>query len=230
MKVFGFNEVGIELSTRPEKSIGSDTDWQSATSALEGALKEKGLSYVVNAGEGAFYGPKIDIKLKDALKRAWQCATIQCDFALPKRFHLAYIDAQGKEQQPVMLHRVVLGSLERFIGALLEHYNAELPLWLAPLQAVVIPIKDSLGEYADEVKRQLEKSSLRAEVDAGSETLNKRIRNAELNKVPYILVVGEREEKQGAVAVRKKGEGDLGTKKLAEFINEIKRQTEQRAI
>ena len=137
MKVFGFTDMGIELSTRPEKSIGSDEDWERATNALEEALKEKNLAYEVNVGEGAFYGPKIDIKLKDALKRTWQCATIQCDFAFPKRFNLAYVDDEGKEQQPIMLHRVLLGSLERFIGALLEHYNAELPLWLAPTQVLV---------------------------------------------------------------------------------------------
>jgi threonyl-tRNA synthetase len=221
MKVFGFNEVGIELSTRPERFIGSDADWQSATEALGDALKEKGLAYAVNAGEGAFYGPKIDIKLKDALKRAWQCATIQCDFALPKRFNLAYVDAAGIERQPIMLHRVLLGSLERFIGALLEHYNAELPLWLAPVQAVVIPIKDTLGEYAGDLKRQLERHALRVEVDAGNETLNKRIRNAELNKVPYILVVGEREAKAGSVAVRKKGGGDLGVVPVEEFVKKV---------
>jgi threonyl-tRNA synthetase len=145
MKVFGFKDVAIELSTRPEKYIGSDEDWQQATEALEAALKEKGLSYEINVGEGAFYGPKIDIKLKDALKRFWQCATIQCDFVLPKRFNLSYIDASGKERQPIMLHRVLLGSLERFIGALLEHYKGDLPLWLAPIQAIVIPIKDSVA-------------------------------------------------------------------------------------
>jgi len=224
MKVFGFDEVKIELSTRPEKYIGSDEDWRLATEALEESLKEKGLAYDINAGDGAFYGPKIDIKLKDALKRLWQCATIQCDFALPKRFNLSYVDADGKEKQPVMLHRVVLGSLERFIGALLEHYNGELPLWLAPKQVIIIPVKDTLKDYALKVRQELENNVVRAEVDAASDTLNKRIRNAELNKIPYILIVGEREEKSGEVSVRKKGEGDKGAIPLEEFIKKIKEE------
>jgi len=229
MKVFGFNEVGIELSTRPEKFIGSQDDWQAATSALEDALKEKGLAYDINIGEGAFYGPKIDIKLKDALNRKWQCATIQCDFALPKRFNLAYIDSDGKERQPIMLHRVLLGSLERFIGALLEHYNAELPLWLAPTQVLVVPIKDSLQEYAIKIKRMLEDNLIRTDIDNRNETLDKRIRNAEINKIPYLLVVGEREAKSGNVSVRKKGKGDLGTLSIEAFIKMIKEEIEKKS-
>jgi threonyl-tRNA synthetase len=228
MQVFGFNKVGVELSTRPEKFIGDDEDWQVATLALEDALKEKGLSYDINIGEGAFYGPKIDIKLKDALNRKWQCATIQCDFALPKRFNLSYVDSDGKEKQPIMLHRVLLGSLERFIGALLEHYNAELPLWLAPTQALLIPIKDTLLGYGTKIKNQLQDSLIRAEIDNRNETLDKRIRNAELNKMPYILVVGEREEKQGTVSVRKKGKGDIGSMPTEEFIKKIKDQIDKK--
>jgi len=228
MKVFGFNEAGIELSTRPEKYIGSLIDWEAATEALESALKDKGLKYDINAGEGAFYGPKIDIKLKDALKRTWQCATIQCDFELPKRFNLAYIDSDGSKKQPIMLHRVLLGSLERFIGALLEHYKAELPLWLSPIQALVMPIKDSLQEYAMKIKKTLEDSLIRAGVDNRNETLDKRIRDAEINKIPYILVVGEREAKSGTVALRKKGEGDKGSKKLEEFIKQIREEIENK--
>ncbi len=224
MKVFGFSDVEIELSTRPEKYIGSEEDWQTATEALEAVLKEKGLTYDINIGEGAFYGPKIDIKLKDALKRAWQCATIQCDFALPKRFNLAYIDSEGKEKQPIMLHRVILGSLERFVGALLEHYNAELPLWLAPTQVLVIPIKDSVQEYGMKVKKTLEDNSIRAETDSRNETLDKRIRNAELNKIPYSLVLGEREAKTGNVSVRKKGKGDIGSMPLDDFIKKTKEE------
>jgi threonyl-tRNA synthetase len=224
MKVFGFEQVGIELSTRPAKFIGSEEDWQRATSALETALKERGLHYEVNAGEGAFYGPKIDIKLKDALKRSWQCATIQCDFALPKRFALAYIDSAGSEQQPIMLHRVLLGSLERFTGALLEHYKGSLPLWLAPVQAVIIPIKDTLTSEALKTQQALLNNAVRAEIDAQNETLNKRIRQAELAKIPYILVLGEREAKSGMVAVRKKGGGDLGAMALEEFVRRIKEE------
>ncbi len=228
MKVFGFSDVGIELSTRPEKYIGSEEDWKLATQALEEALKEKGLTYDINIGEGAFYGPKIDIKLKDALKRKWQCATIQCDFALPKRFNLTYVDPTGKEKQPIMLHRVILGSLERFIGALLEHYKAELPLWLSPTQVIIIPLSDTFQEYGLKVKQNLQDNSIRVEVDSGSETLNKRIRNAELNKMPYILVVGERETKENSVSVRKKGEGDKGSIALDKFIEDIKRQIAER--
>ncbi len=243
MKVFGFNELGIELSTRPEKYIGQETDWQLAMQALEGALKEKNLTYDINIGEGAFYGPKIDIKLKDALKRSWQCATIQCDFALPKRFNLSYIDSEGKEKQPVMLHRVLLGSLERFIGALLEHYNAELPLWLAPTQVLVIPInpirntekagreseisngvKDSLLGYGMKIKKTLEDNCIRVDYDSRNETLDKRIRSAELNKIPYLAVVGEREAESGNVSVRKKGKGNIGTMPLDDFVRKIKEE------
>ncbi len=227
MKIFGFNEVGIELSTRPEKYIGSEEDWQKATTALEDALKEKGIVYEVNQGDGAFYGPKIDIKLKDALKRTWQCATIQCDFALPKRFNLAYIDAEGKERQPIMLHRVLLGSLERFIGALIEHYKGEMPLWLAPTQVLLIPIKDTVTQYAQEVKQKLESNNIRVDIDMRNETLDKRIRNAELNKTPYCLILGEREAKQGQVSVRKKGSGDQGAIALDKFIEELTNQIQE---
>ncbi|MDD5431621.1 MAG: threonine--tRNA ligase [Candidatus Omnitrophica bacterium] len=224
MKVFGFNDVGIELSTRPEKYIGSLEDWKMATDALEDSLKDKGLKYDINEGDGAFYGPKIDIKLKDALKRSWQCATIQCDFALPKRFNLTYIDAQGKEQQPIMLHRVLLGSVERFIGALVEHYKGEFPLWLAPVQVLVVPVKESAFEYATKIKNVLEENSFRVEIDSRNETLDKRIRNAELNKIPYCLVVGDREAKAENVSVRKKGKGDLGVMPFDSFVKQIKEE------
>jgi len=227
MKVFGFNQWGIELSTRPEKYIGSEEDWQKATEALEDALKEKGLLYEINQGEGAFYGPKIDIKLKDALKRTWQCATIQCDFALPKRFDLTYVDAEGKEKQPIMLHRVLLGSLERFIGALIEHYKGELPLWLSPTQVLLIPIKESVALYAQAVKERLEKNQIRVDIDMRNETLDKRIRNAELNKIPYCLVLGDREAKQEQVSVRKKGSGNQGAVALDKFIEELVNQIQQ---
>lgn len=227
MKVFGFDQLGVELSTRPEKYIGSEEDWQKATDALEDALKEKGLHYEVNPGDGAFYGPKIDIKLKDALNRTWQCATIQCDFALPKRFNLSYIDAEGKERQPIMLHRVLLGSLERFIGALIEHYNGQLPLWLAPAQVLLIPIKDTVYTYAQEVKEKLEASNIRVGIDLRNETLDKRIRNAELDKIPYCLILGEREAEQGRVSVRKKGSGEQGSVALDKFIEELKNQIQE---
>ncbi|MDD5560854.1 MAG: threonine--tRNA ligase [Candidatus Omnitrophica bacterium] len=227
MKVFGFEQWGIELSTRPEKYIGSPEDWQKATEALEDALKEKGLPYEINHGDGAFYGPKIDIKLKDALKRSWQCATIQCDFALPKRFGLAYVDVEGKEKQPIMLHRVLLGSLERFIGALIEHYKGELPLWLSPVQVLLIPVKESAVVYAQKVKEELEANLIRVDIDARNETLDKRIRSAELDKIPYCLILGEREAKQGQVSVRKKGRGDMGAILLDKFIGELVNQIKE---
>jgi threonyl-tRNA synthetase len=230
MRDFGFKDLAIELSTRPEKYIGSDEDWILATQALEDALREKGLKYDINAGDGAFYGPKIDIKLKDALKRQWQCATIQCDFALPKRFNLSYIDDEGKEKQPIMLHRVLLGSLERFVGALVEHYNADFPLWLAPTQVMIIPIKDAVVEYGQGVKSVLEKAGLRVEIDTRNETLDKKVRSSEMSKIPYSLVVGEREEKSGSVAVRKKGKGNIGTIPLDEFIKKAKEEIENKSV
>ncbi|MCM8763028.1 MAG: threonine--tRNA ligase [Candidatus Omnitrophica bacterium] len=228
MRTFGFEEVGIELSTRPEKAIGTDEDWQKATQALEESLKEKCLTYLVNPGEGAFYGPKIDIKLKDVLKRKWQCATIQCDFALPKRFNLTYMDTDGQEKQPIMLHRVIVGSLERFMGALLEHYGGALPLWLAPVQAEVIPIKDAQVAYAQKIKSTLLENDIRVELDSRNETLDKRIREAEIEKTPYILVVGERETRNHTVSVRKRGKGDTGSITLEEFIKQVKAEIEKK--
>jgi threonyl-tRNA synthetase len=218
MKVFGFDDLGIELSTRPQRYIGSEQDWQEATTALEAALEEKGLTYDINEGEGAFYGPKIDIKLKDALRRTWQCATIQCDFALPGRFNLKFVDAQGNQKQPVMLHRVLLGSLERFIGALLEHYAGSFPLWLSPVQARIIPVNSNFHKYGLWVQERLKQKDLRIEIDIRNETLSRRIREAEIEKIPYILVVGEREMKAQTVSVRKRRIGDQGSLGLEEFI------------
>jgi len=224
MRIFGFNDLVVELSTRPQKYIGTEQDWQKATEVLEEALKEKTLNYKINVGEGAFYGPKIDIKLKDALKRKWQCATIQCDFALPKRFALTYIDSEGKESQPIMIHRVILGSLERFIGTLIEHYAGDFPLWLAPVQIRIIPISESFLEYASQVEKELKQTGLRVEIDHHNETLDKRIREAELEKIPYCLIVGNQEVKKGTVSIRKRKEGNLGEVKLEKFIQEIQKQ------
>ncbi len=228
MKVFGFNDLGIELSTRPEKYIGSDQDWDLATKSLENALKEKGLAYDINAGDGAFYGPKIDIKLKDALKRKWQCATIQCDFALPKRFNLAYVDSDGQEQQPIMLHRVLLGSLERFTGALIEHYAGIFPLWLAPVQVIIISIGPGASEYCGKLMKRLANKGVRVKLDNRNETLNKRIRESELEKIPYVLVIGEREAKTDTVSVRKKGKGDTGAIGIDDFISKLETEIENR--
>jgi threonyl-tRNA synthetase len=228
MKVFGFHELDIELSTRPEHYIGTPDDWQNATVALEDSLKEKGLDYVVNVGEGAFYGPKIDIKLRDALKRKWQCATIQCDFNISKRFNLEYIDVDGKQKQPAMLHRVILGSLERFIGALLEHYGGNLPLWLSPVQVKIIPLKDKLINSAQKLSEVFNKESLRVSIDQRSETLQKRIREAEIEKTPYIIIIGEREANNDIVSVRKRLKGDIGTMSVAEFINRVKKEIDDK--
>jgi len=222
LEVFGFKEYKIELSTRPEKYIGSEIDWQRATSILEESLKEKNLNYVVNVGEGAFYGPKIDIKLKDALKREWQCATIQCDFALPKRFNLTYIDFDGKEKQPIMLHRVILGSLERFIGTLVEHYGGDFPLWLAPVQIRVIPIGKDFLDYSLKIENILKQEGFRVELDKDQETLDKRIRKAELDKIPYCLIIGKKEVDNNTISVRKRKEAILGQMRLEEFLENLK--------
>jgi threonyl-tRNA synthetase len=222
MKVFGFSNMGIELSTRPAKSIGSDEDWQLATSALEDSLKDLGLAYQINEGDGAFYGPKIDIKLKDALKRSWQCATIQCDFALPKRFDLSYIDVDGSQKQPIMLHRVLLGSLERFVACLTEHYMGDFPLWLAPEQVRVIPIKEDLVPYGLELKKLLLENDIRVEIDSRNETLNKRIRQAELEKVPYALIIGQREAEAKTVTVRKRHVQVQQSLSASELIEKLK--------
>jgi len=228
MKFFGFNDFSVELSTRPAKSIGSDADWQRAQSALEDVLKEKKLNYKINPSEGAFYGPKVDIKLKDALKREWQCATIQCDFNLPERFKLEYVGSDGKTYRPIMLHRVILGSIERFIGTLLEHYAGALPFWLSPLQVLVLPVKDAFAAYAREIKETLDKNNFRASVDLRNETLDKKIREAEIQKTPYIVVIGEREFKANTVSVRKRSAGDQGEMELFNFIQTLKGENHAR--
>jgi threonyl-tRNA synthetase len=228
----------MELSSSPEKFIGTESDWQEATSALEESLKERGLSYEINPQEGAFYGPKIDIKIKDALKRKWQCATIQCDFALPARFNLKFIDSQGAGKQPIMLHRVILGSLERFIGVLIEHYAGSLPLWLSPVQVTIIPInpapmrgggiKSPLQDWAAKIEISLREQLIRAEFDNRNLTLEKRIRDAEIRKTPYLLIVGEREVKSQNVSVRKRALGDIGTMSLEEFVKQIREQIDSK--
>lgn len=219
---FGFSEYDIYVSTMPDKHVGSDDIWARATDALKKSLDAKNIKWQEDAGEGVFYGPKIDIKIKDALARAWQCTTIQVDFNLPERFDIAYVDDEGKEERPIMVHRAILGSLERFLGVLLEHYAGDLPLWLAPLQAAIIPIKDSCLDYAKNLKERLDKENIRAAVDLRKGTLDKKIREAEMQKTPYVLVIGEREVKADKVAVRKRLKGDLGIMGIGEFIKSIK--------
>ena len=221
MGVFGF-EYEVELSTRPEKSIGSDADWELATTALVRALEEKGLEYKVEEGEGAFYGPKIDIKLKDALSRRWQCATIQCDFTMPDRFDLTYIGEDGEKHRPVMLHRVILGSIERFIGVLIEHYAGAFPVWLSPVQAIVLTVTDRAAEFAQTVGNRLRAEDVRVELDLRNEKLGYKIREAQLQKIPYLLVIGDKEVEQGGVAVRPRSGEDLGFMTLDDFVARIK--------
>ncbi|MCM8783864.1 MAG: threonine--tRNA ligase [Candidatus Omnitrophica bacterium] len=228
MRVFGFDEYEIELSTRPEKSIGTDEEWQRAENALKKSLSEKGLDCKISPGEGAFYGPKIDIKLKDALKRTWQCATIQCDFALPKRFDLTYTASDGSLKRPIMLHRVVLGSMERFIGTLIEHYAGALPLWLAPVQGIIIPISDKALDYAEMVKEKLLEEGLRVEIDMREEKMQYKIRQAQLNKIPYMIIVGEKEKVSNTLSIRERKKGDLGQITLAKFLEQIKNEISER--
>ncbi|MDY0187183.1 MAG: threonine--tRNA ligase [Syntrophus sp. (in: bacteria)] len=217
MKIFGF-EYEVELSTRPGNSIGTDEDWELATSALENALKDNAMSYDINEGDGAFYGPKIDFKLKDALKRKWQCATIQCDFTLPERFDLTYVGADGEKHRPVMLHRVILGAIERFMGILIEHYGGAFPLWLSPVQAVLVTVTDRHIPYGETVCSQLLEAGIRVESDFRNEKLGYKIREAQTQKIPYMLVIGDKEMATGQVAPRERGGDNLGAMPVSSFI------------
>jgi threonyl-tRNA synthetase len=221
MKLFGF-EYELELSTRPAKSIGSDEDWERATNALVQALDDYGLSYAINEGDGAFYGPKIDVKLKDALERRWQCATIQCDFTLPERFDLTYIGRDGAKHRPVMLHRVILGAIERFLGILIEHYAGAFPTWLAPVQATVLTICDRQDSYACKVYDELLDADIRVEKDLRNEKLGLKIRESQLQKIPYMLVIGDKEVAGKIVAPRKRGGEQMSSMSIADFITEVK--------
>jgi threonyl-tRNA synthetase len=220
MKIFGF-EFEMELSTRPEKSIGADEDWERATQALMNALKTKNLPYDVNEGEGAFYGPKIDVKLKDALNRRWQCATIQVDFAMPERFDLTYVGSDGERHRPVMLHRVILGAMERFIGVLIEHYAGAFPVWLAPTQAVLVTVTDRQIPYAEGVYKQLIQKGVRVEKDFRNEKLGFKIREAQVQKIPYMLVIGDREVKEGTMSPRKRSGDTLKSMSVEDFVKQI---------
>lgn len=227
-KMFGF-DYNLELSTRPENSIGSDEIWEMATNALREALESKGLPYKVNEGDGAFYGPKIDFHLKDSIGRTWQCGTIQLDFTMPEKFDLVYVGEDGQKHQPVMIHRVVFGSIERFIGILTEHFAGAFPAWLAPVQARVIPITDRHGEYARKIQKSLDDKGIRVELDTRNEKINYKIREAQAQKIPYMLVVGDKEAQQGTVAVRHRSEGDLGAMPLADFENKLLEEIKTRA-
>ncbi|HET7712900.1 MAG TPA: threonine--tRNA ligase [Thermoanaerobaculia bacterium] len=215
--VFGFDEVKIALSTRPEKRIGTDEMWDAAERGLENALKHQRVDYHINPGEGAFYGPKLEFQVTDAIGRPWQLGTVQLDYALPERFELSYIGADNSEHRPVMIHRAILGSLERFIGIIIEHFAGAFPLWLAPVQAILLPLSEKFVSYADETARKLSEAGLRVEVDRTNEKLGAKIRKAQMAKVPYMLVVGEREAASGSVAVRTRTGGDQGSQPIEQF-------------
>jgi len=227
--VFGF-KYRVELSTKPEKAMGSDEIWEIATSTLEDALKSKGLEYKVNEGDGAFYGPKIDFHLEDCLGRTWQCGTIQLDFQMPEKFDLTYVGEDGQKHRPVMIHRVVFGSIERFIGILTEHFAGAFPVWLAPVQVRVLPITDRHIDYARDVVSRLDGEDIRVELDDRNEKVNYKIREAQSQKIPYMLVVGDREAESGSVAVRHRSDGDLGTMGAVDFTTRIKEEIKTKKI
>jgi len=225
-KKFGFS-YHVELSTKPENAMGSDEIWENAINGLKGALEEKKMDYIIKEGDGAFYGPKIDFHLKDCLGRNWQCGTIQLDFIMPEKFDLFYIDKNGDKKRPVMLHRTILGSIERFMGILIENFAGAFPLWLAPVQVVILPIKDENIDYAKKIIQSLQQKELRVELLAGDETLSKRIRQAEIQKMPYILVVGDKEEKKKNIAVRKRKKGDIGSMTITKFCDIILKEVKE---
>ena len=226
-QLFGF-KYHVELSTRPEDSMGSDEDWEIATEGLRGALDDLGLDYVVNEGDGAFYGPKIDFHLEDSIGRTWQCGTIQLDFQLPLRFECEYIGADGEKHRPIMIHRVAFGSIERFIGILIEHFAGAFPTWLAPVQVKVLPISEKYMDYANKVMNDLKDAGIRTEIDDRAEKIGYKIREARLQKIPYMLVVGAKEEEEGKVSVRSRFMGDEGAKDLKEFIDSVKEEIKNR--
>ena len=225
--LFGF-EYFVELSTRPEDSMGSDEDWELATNGLRNALEEMGLDYIVNEGDGAFYGPKIDFHLRDSIGRTWQCGTIQLDFQLPQRFEAEYVAEDGTKKRPIMIHRVCFGSIERFIGILIEHFAGKFPVWLAPVQVKVIPVSEKSMEYATGVYEKLRAAGIRTELDHKDEKVGYKIRQAQLEKVPFMLVLGEKEAAEGAITVRSRDKGDLGNAQLDEFIADVKKMVESR--
>jgi len=222
-KLFDF-DVKLELSTRPEQRVGTDEMWDRAEEKLARTLEELGLEYELNLGDGAFYGPKIDMHMTDSLGRSWQLGTVQLDYSMPARFELSYTGADNQEHTPVMIHRALFGSYERFIGIMIEHYAGELPLWLAPVQAIVLPVSDRFSDYGASVRDSLREQEIRVELDDRSESIGRKIREAELRKIPYMLVVGEREQGDGTVSVREHRGADLGSEPTAEFARRLRGQ------
>ena len=227
--LFGF-KYHVELSTRPENSIGSDEDWEAATNALRAALDELKLPYVVNEGDGAFYGPKIDFHLEDSIKRTWQCGTIQLDFQLPQRFEIDYVGEDGQKHRPIMIHRVVFGSIERCIGILIEHFAGKFPVWLAPEQVKVLPVTDRAADYATQLVKEMTALGLRASADLRKEKIGRKILDAELEKVPYKLIVGDKEVEDGTVSVRRRGEGDVGAMAKQDFYDLVSKEDREKTI
>ena len=221
--LFGF-KYHVELSTRPDNSMGSDEDWNLATEALRHALEEMKINYTVNEGDGAFYGPKIDFHLEDSIGRTWQCGTIQLDFQLPQRFEMEYVGEDGQKHRPIMVHRVVFGSIERFIGILIEHYAGKFPVWLSPVQVKILPITEKQQAYAEELYKKMKEAGIRAELDSRNEKIGYKIREAQMEKVPYMLVIGEKEAADGSVSVRRRDKGDTGAVPADEFIAQVKRE------
>lgn len=221
LSAFGFTQYEINLSTRPSKSVGTDEGWELATNSLVQALETKGWDYVLDEGGGAFYGPKIDLKIKDAIGRLWQCSTIQVDFNLPERFNLSYMADDGSRQRPIMIHRAIFGSLERFFGVLVENYAGDFPLWLSPTQVRLLPVSDAQRDYADQVAQELRQQGFRIEVDTSGDRLGKQIRTAEMEKIPVVAVIGKREVESGMLSVRTRKEGELGTLSVAELVEKI---------
>ena len=230
LQSFGFHEYKIYLSTRPEKYVGSDSGWESATKALETALNNKNLEFEVDPGEGVFYGPKIDIKIKDSLNRYWQVSTVQVDFNLPEKFDITYIEEDGQRRQPIMLHRALMGSLERFFGCLIEHYAGAFPLWLAPVQIILLPITDNHTEYTDKIAKELEESGIRVEKDLRNEKIGFKIREAQLQKIPYMIVLGDKEVETSTLSVRRRRSKETRTLDLKTFLNEVNEAVKNRTI
>ena len=230
LQSFGFHEYKIYLSTRPEKYVGSDEGWESATKALETALNNKSLDFEVDPGEGVFYGPKIDIKIKDSLNRYWQVSTVQVDFNLPEKFDISYVEEDGQRRQPIMLHRALMGSLERFFGCLIEHYAGAFPLWLAPVQVILLPITDKHAKYAEKIAQQIEESGIRVEKDLRNEKIGFKIREAQIQKIPYMIILGDKEVESSTLGVRRRRSKETRNLNLKMFLDEVNEAVEKRTI
>jgi threonyl-tRNA synthetase len=228
LKDFGFTEFQIYLSTKPEKSVGDPEDWEKATLSLKSALEKMNLKYEVDEGGGAFYGPKIDIKIKDALNRAWQCSTIQFDFNMSARFNMEYVGSDNQPHRPYMIHRALLGSVERFFGTLIEYYGGNFPTWLCPVQAVIVTVSENSRRYAERIYNRFKEHGIRTNIDVRSEKIGYKIREAEMQKIPYIIIIGEKEEDTNMLSVRRHTKGDLGSQPVDEVMKMIKEDSENR--